>query len=323
VSVASIVNGKLIGVSEGTSMISVESENGIRSEFTLTVKHIPPNDISITGPDSTYTGTSFKLNTTVSPNNATVKNLEWQSSNPTVATVDQFGNVTAISKGITKIKVTEGSISSEHPITIFQSLESLSLSKSDFNLKVGVSTTLSYTFSPKSASDSPVEWRSSNQSVATVVNGKVTGISAGKATITLIVGNKTINTSVIVQKKSPISVVNFRYTRNSAGGVEWTFRLRNNTNKTINYITLVWYNFNAVGDPVYDEITGKNYHGVKFTGPLNAGATTTTRRTTNLFYSYSYKSSVISDAKIEYADGTTEMIKIDNIIFLYDFLVTK
>ena len=323
-SVATITNGYLSGISEGTSVISVVSKNGIKTEFTVAVKKILINDIKVSGFDILYTGMKQKLNVSITPSNATNQKLSWTSSNPAVATVDQSGNVTAIAKGETLIKSSSvDGKSTEHLVTVYQSVESLVLSKTDLTLKEGVSTTITVTVSPKSASDSPIEWRSSDQSIAKIENGKIIGNGPGKATITVIVGNKTISTNVTVQRKSPISVVNFRYTKNTVGGIEWTYRLRNNTSKTINYIYLTWYNFNAVGDPVYDEITGRSYTKLKFTGPLNAGSTSTSRSNATLFYNHSYKSSIITEVVIEYNDGTSETVKLDQMIYLYDLLVSK
>lgn len=78
-----------------------------------------------------------------------------------------------------------------------------------------------------------------------------------------------------------------------------------------------------MGDFVYDETTGKSYYKVRFTGPLKAGSTTTIRRTTNLFCSFSYSSSIMSEVVIEYADGTRETIKNENFKFYYDLSVPK
>lgn len=51
-------------------------------------------------------GDTSKLVATVSPSNATNKNISWVSSKPSVATVDNQGNITAFAKGTTAITVT-------------------------------------------------------------------------------------------------------------------------------------------------------------------------------------------------------------------------
>ena len=48
-------------------------------------------------------GKSVKLKATVTPSNATNKNVTWSSSNTKVATIDKNGNVKGLKKGQTKI----------------------------------------------------------------------------------------------------------------------------------------------------------------------------------------------------------------------------
>ena len=51
-------------------------------------------------------GDSATLKATVEPDDAGNKDVEWTSNDPSVATVDKDGKVTAVAKGNTKIKVT-------------------------------------------------------------------------------------------------------------------------------------------------------------------------------------------------------------------------
>lgn len=111
-----------------------------------------------------------------------------------------------------------------------------------------------------------------------------------------------------VMKKSPVTVVGMRYTIDYVGGVEWTFRIRNNSDKEIKYITFQWSCYNAVGDPIRDEISGKSYVRLQFTGPLAPGETTGKKRNTSRFYNYSYANMVWNEITIEYMDGTIETI---------------
>ncbi len=111
-----------------------------------------------------------------------------------------------------------------------------------------------------------------------------------------------------VKKQSPVTIVGMRYTTNYVGGVEWTFRIRNNTDKEIKYITFQWTCYNAVDDPIRDEISGKTYVRIKFTGPLGPGETTGKQRNTTLFYNHSYAKMKWNEITVEYMDGTTETI---------------
>ena len=65
------------------------------------------------------------------------------------------------------------------------SVESVSLNKSTLALDVGLSETLTVTVLPSTAVDKSVTWSTSDALIATVVDGLVTGIAAGEATITV------------------------------------------------------------------------------------------------------------------------------------------
>ena len=62
--------------------------------------------------------------------------------------------------------------------------KSISLNKSSLTLKVGETTTLTATVSPSNATNKTVIWKSTNNSIATVNNGKITAIKEGNVTIT-------------------------------------------------------------------------------------------------------------------------------------------
>ena len=62
----------------------------------------------------------------------------------------------------------------------------VTLNKASVELNVGASETLTATIAPADATNQKVTWASSDAAVATVdANGKVTGVKAGTATITV------------------------------------------------------------------------------------------------------------------------------------------
>ncbi|HFP6816116.1 TPA: Ig domain-containing protein [Enterococcus faecium] len=68
----------------------------------------------------------------------------------------------------------------------------VTLNKTTTTLAVGASETLSATVLPAGATDKSVKYSSSDEKIATVtpVQGKITGIAAGTATITATTANK-------------------------------------------------------------------------------------------------------------------------------------
>ncbi len=102
----------------------------------------------------------------------------------------------------------------------------------------------------------------------------------------------------------------------SAGGVSVRNNIKNVGGKTIKYYSLFFKPYNAVGDAVSCDITGVCVNGVKGTGPVEPGETTSWGVFRNAWYNYSIKSVELTSAIIQYTDGTTEVIsgdKIENI----------
>ena len=81
----------------------------------------------------------------------------------------------------------------------------VTLNKTDLMLEIGGSETLTATVAPADATNKNVTWKSSDATVATVDdNGKVTGVAAGEATITVTTeeGGKTATCRVTVSATS-------------------------------------------------------------------------------------------------------------------------
>ena len=136
-----------------------------------------------------YENNTSLLSATILPENATNKSLSWESSDEAVATVDDSGKVTGVSKGTATITATanDGSgKSASCSVTVKQYVTGITLNKTSLTFYVGNSETLTATVSPDTADDRSVTWSSSNTSVATVTSsGKVTAVAKGTATITV------------------------------------------------------------------------------------------------------------------------------------------
>ena len=75
---------------------------------------------------------------------------------------------------------------------------SITLNRSSLTLDIGETYTFIATVNPSNATNKKVTWSSSNGSIASVSNGKVTARSAGTVTITAKAGNKTASARVTV-----------------------------------------------------------------------------------------------------------------------------
>lgn len=160
-------------------------------------------------------GTSYSVSAAVpyvfleaeyEPKNATSADLEWDSSDTSVATVDSKGMVTVLKIGQTTISVKptynpNGVYAQcvltvrEEPITgIKTSVSSLEMVKGE-KYEVGVSLT------PVNPTDNTLRWSSTKPNVATVNNGVITAVGVGTTTIMVQGGSATALIEVAVREK--------------------------------------------------------------------------------------------------------------------------
>lgn len=132
-------------------------------------------------------GETVQLNAIVLPSNAVDKTVVWTSSNQSVATITTSGVVTAISEGTSTITAKVGGKTGTCVVTVSNRVvvtTSIELDIVSLELIEGQTATLNATVSPSDATNKTVTWTSSDASIATVEDGKVTALSKGTATIT-------------------------------------------------------------------------------------------------------------------------------------------
>ena len=140
---------------------------------------------------SAEVGDKIDLNVSVLPADATDASVEYDSSNPIVASTGSDGTVTCIMAGETTITVTskeDPSKSDSFTLTVSTPsvpVSSVSITNKTDSAKVGDSLTLKVSVSPSNASDKSVTYASSDTSVATVEDGVVSFLKAGTVTITV------------------------------------------------------------------------------------------------------------------------------------------
>ena len=174
---------------------------------------IPPAEVRVTGitvspkSSSIVQGDKLQLTAAVSPDNATNKTVTWESSNPSVASVDSKGMVTGNAAGsnVTITATTEdGNYKASSTITVTNpSAITVSISPSPITVTVGGTQRLTATVS--NTSNTAVTWSSNKTNIATVdANGLVRGVAAGTAVITAttVDGGKTATCNVTVSNSS-------------------------------------------------------------------------------------------------------------------------
>lgn len=169
------------------------------------------------------TTSSIQLSATISPNNATNKNVKWSSSNANVATVSSSGLVSPVSAGdaIITCEAVDGSrVKTACQITVLPTyVDKITLNTSSVSLSVDEGKQLSATISPSNATNKSVTWSSSNSSVATVSSsGYVTAKGTGTATITCKAadGSGKYATCSVTVKSATVSVTSISLNASSA-----------------------------------------------------------------------------------------------------------
>lgn len=134
-------------------------------------------------------GETADLVATVSPANTTQdKTVTWATSDATVATVAN-GKVTAVAPGTATITATVAGKSATYKVEVKAPLTGIKLNSTSENLLKGQTFDLKVEYIPSNTTDNrTVTWTTSDATVATVANGKVTALKEGTAVITATVG---------------------------------------------------------------------------------------------------------------------------------------
>ena len=151
---------------------------------------------------------------TVKPDEAQNKQVQWSSSNPNIATVDQNGKVTTFTTfgrtTITVVSVEDSRRRDTCLVIVSNDVNGVRVTPDSITLLVGGGETqLAATVLPAKAINQKVSWKSTNPAVATVTeNGRVRGVAFGETTIVVTTdeGNFTDTCRVIVDTTVPIRV---------------------------------------------------------------------------------------------------------------------
>lgn len=184
------------------------------------------------------------LGAKMTPEDATDVKLAYLSSDESVATVDESGNVTAVGVGECTITTTivadttataeDAGVDSEMlvvpenakaetKVTVGKAIESITLDSNEGVLTVGNTHTIKATVFPEDATDKAVTWKSSDESIATVdAEGNVTAKDTGNVTIMAVNSDGdvsadyalTVNKAAVKQNKP---ATNYGGTTSSAG----------------------------------------------------------------------------------------------------------
>ena len=205
--------GNVTAKGAGTTTITVSAENGVSASCEVTVKS-PITAVRLSQTDMTLErGASQQLRTMIEPVDTTDdRTLSWSSSVPSVAMVDDEGNVTALSEGYAIIRVeTSNGKTATCTVQVVETQEApitgVSLDQENVTLAEGENTTLNATITPSDTTDDrTLIWSSDAPEVAVVNGGVVTAIAPGTATITVTTSNGLSDSCVITVEPKEIAI---------------------------------------------------------------------------------------------------------------------
>lgn len=169
-------------------------------------------------------GSDGELTAKLLPEAAVKRQINWSSSNETVATVSSNGIVAPLGIGeatITAAAADNPSLTAVCNVTVSEpaQAESISLDKETVSLpKLGATATLHATISPSNADDR-ITWTSSNEKIAKVYDGVIVAGEVGTAEITAKTSNnKTAKCTVTVTEDKQL-ITNDRFYTDTDGNI--------------------------------------------------------------------------------------------------------
>jgi len=191
-----------------SSRVNIAANGSIT--FTASSGYVITKIVIVSGSSEAYYGTwtsSPSVTPTTSSGTTTFEELNANSVTVTTSTAFRCTSASSISIYYTS--------NSSSPISV----TGVTLDESELSLAVGESATLTPIVAPSNATNKNVSWESSNDAIATVVDGEVTAVAEGTATITVTTedGSKTATCDVTVTPAPAVSAT-FDFTTNDVWG---------------------------------------------------------------------------------------------------------
>ena len=178
-------NGKVVAIKAGSATITATVDK-ITAQCTVTVYNkATAIALDIQSIDM-YSGETHTLVVTATPSEG-IRKASFATLDEKVATVDENGVITAVGAGSTTITATLDDVTASVTVTVIK----VAFEQQNYSLVLNAEQQLVLTFDPTSATETNVNYVSSNGNAVSVDNeGKVKALSYGQATITASVEGK-------------------------------------------------------------------------------------------------------------------------------------
>ena len=128
-------NGEILGVGAGKTSIFVVAENGVSSSIEIEVESQVEEILVDVDNLTLQTGENYKINTLIYPRDVTDRTIKYESLDKDIVTINSDGNINAIKKGETQIKISSGQIEKLIDILVIDKIDTDDLSY-DNNLNI-------------------------------------------------------------------------------------------------------------------------------------------------------------------------------------------
>ncbi len=124
---------------------------------------------------------------TVSINGESVtEGVEFKSSDEKIVKINKNNELVAVSDGKAIITAKYDGMEASKEVKVITPIKSISFTATNSTIRIGKDLQMKLKLTPSNASTDTLEYKSSDETIATVnQNGIVTGVSAGKVTITI------------------------------------------------------------------------------------------------------------------------------------------
>ena len=201
--VAIVARGVVTAVAPGVAVITAKAGDK-EATCVVTVEKLYVAVMGILLSQSTASideGETLTLTATVMPEDADDKTVTWETSDASIATVED-GVVTGIVPGTATITAKAGGRQATCVVTVkkrYIPVTDIILNYYELELEIGKKVTLTATVLPENADKKTVTWRTSSTKVATVRRGIVTAVSEGTAIITAETDDYSVTCTVTVK----------------------------------------------------------------------------------------------------------------------------
>lgn len=203
----------------------------------------PVTRITANAPDShVAVGGQMTLTASVQPENASIQDVIWSSTDERIATVDDQGVLTGVKRGNVRVvaSAADGSgIRTNISVRVVQLPTSIEPDKSEITIDAGRTAFVRPTVMPKDADDKNVVWSSSDERIAKVnAQGRITGVSLGECVVTCTSkADSRVSANVTVHVQQPVTKLSFtgpiEVYVGETGKLEWVTEPANASNPAV------------------------------------------------------------------------------------------